>query len=523
LAYNLVSGPTTAVIELRMMDQFAGKVIPGSEGAVVPIFSPDNQWLAYNTVDAPRKIRRIPVTGGTSIAICDGDFFNGGVWTDDDTLIFTGPKGLMRVAAGGGTPEQLTTLDPAKHEMVHVRPQMLPTGQLLFTVIAGEAVDFAVLDLKTKKYRTVAKSGANGRYVPSGHLTYVRGSTLFAVPFNLATLSTSGTEVPVVESVSTNGPSGNADYSVSDNGVLAYVTSDSAGVGTTLAWADRKGATQVLPGQSKRDWGTGRLSPDGHRVANAISSDKGSDIWVFDVERGTSTRLSFGGQNDRPIWTPDGRRLVYAGAADGKWGIYTVAADGSAKPELLLSTDAQPVTTSISPDGKLLVFDMPGPDKRRAIFTLPLGTQGAAAKPLHETSSVESQAQVSRDGRWIAYESTESGASEIYVQPFPVGGAKVRVSTQGGIRARWSLDGKELYYWGGAPNARLIAVDVQSGATFGVGPPHDLFAMLAGTTFDVTPDRNKFLVELTTETGRGTISTVTNWFDELRRRAPAKK
>ena len=300
------------------MDQFEGKPIPGSDGAAVPLFSPDGQWLAYNTLDSPRKIRRIPVTGGTSSAVCDGDLFNGGVWTDDDMIIWGGPKGLQRVPAGGGTPEALTTLDTSKHELVHLRPQVLTPQQILFTVVTGDAADFAVLDLKTKKYRTVAKGGINGRYMPSGHLTFVRGSTLFAVPFDLASLAPVGTEVPVVENVSTNGPSGTGDYAVSQNGVLVYVNSDSAGGGTTLAWADRKGATQALPGQARKDWGTGRLSPDGRRVANSITADKGADIWVLDTDRGNPTRLTFGGANDSPIWTPDGKRIVYMGSKIGR-------------------------------------------------------------------------------------------------------------------------------------------------------------------------------------------------------------
>ena len=328
IAYAIAGGQnSSAGIVLRMLDQFDGRVVPGTERGAFPLFSPDGQWIAYTDL-ADQKIKKIPITGGTSITLCDGSLQWGGAWGDDGTIVFRGPKGLMRVPADGGVPESLTTLDSSKGETSHVRPQFLPGGRrLLFTVMTQEGEpQFAVRDLDKTGHRIVAKGGANGQYVASGHLTFVRGTTLFAMPFDLSRLEVTGGEVPVVEDVSVIGPSG--------HGGLFRLGSRCPGVllepGEQPGQRSRGRIAPVrprcLPGQSRQAWGTGRLSPDGRLVANGISNERsGRDIWTFDVERGTLTRLSFGGQNDTndfPIWTPDGRRVVYSGIVEGKHGLY---------------------------------------------------------------------------------------------------------------------------------------------------------------------------------------------------------
>ena len=431
----------------------------------------------------------------------------------------------MRVASGGGTAETLTTVDAAKGETGHTRPQFLPGGrQLLFTVADKSGPNFAVLDLASKQYKTVAKGGLNGHYVNSGHLTFVRGATLFAVPFDLGTLTVGGSEVPVVEGVSTNGPEGTADYSVSDTGLLVYLNTDDVTQGTVLGWADSKGATQALPGQSRQRWGTGRLSPDGRRVANAIVGDKEntSDIWTFDVDRGTTTRLTFGGNNDRPIWSPDGRRIVYAGVNGGKPAIYSVSADGSTKPETLKETPALARPSSFTPDGKSLLYDMGVTGQGSRIFVLSLSPVGEP-RQLHDAQAAEGNAQVSPDGRWVSYETAESGSREVYVQPFPGLGAKTRISDQGGSAARWARDGRSLFFWGGAPASRFFEAAIPAGAELRPGTPREVFQFVSGTTWDVTSDRNRFLIEITATSSAAKLATVTDWFDELRRRAPVKK
>jgi Tol biopolymer transport system component len=529
LAYAIAGGQnSSAGIVLRMLDQFEGRVVPGTERGAFPLFSPDGQWIAFTDL-ADQKIKKIPITGGTSITLCDGSLQWGAAWGDDGTMVFRGQKGLMRVSADGGVPESLTTVDTAKGELSHVRPQFLPGGhQLLFTVMAQQGEpQFAVTELGKTGYRAVAKGGANGQYVESGHLTFVRGTTLFAIPFDISRLEVAGGEVPVIEDVSVIGPAGTADYSVSASGVLAYFSSPGTS-GTTLAWADRSGQTKVLPGQSRQAWGTGRLSPDGRLVANGISNDRnGRDIWTFDVERGTLTRLSFGAPNDNndfPIWSPDGRRVFYNGVANDKHGLYSVPADASAKPTLILSTESSATPRSMTPDGRTLIYVEAGPDKRARLLLLPTDSPPGQPRPLHpDAAGAETDAHVSPDGRWVAYESNESGTTEVYVQPFPGPGPKIRISLDGGSTPRWSRDGRELLFWARVPIAKLMAVDVVTAPEFRAGTPRELFQQPSTTTWDITPDRNRFLVELSARAGGSTLAIVTNWFEELRRRVPGRK
>ena len=528
LAYVSTSGNATVLV-LRMLDQFEGKPIPGTEGGVFPVFSPDGQWIAYSSAVGASKIRKVPLTGGTSITICDGDLSSGGAWGADDTLVFSGSKGLMRVSAAAGTPQTLTTVDAAKGEASHVRPQFLPGGrQLLFTVLPVNTADgeqFAVLDLVKGGYTKIGKGGVNGKYAASGHLTFMRGSTIFAQPFDLGRLAVTGGEVPVIENASVNGPTGTGDYSFSDAGLLAYVFDEGSGRGTTVAWADRKGATTVLPGQSQKLWGTGRLSPDGRLMANPITDEKGSsDIWVLDVQRGVPSRVTFDASGEDPIWTPDSRTIIFSAALGGKRGLYSVAADASGKPALVLLTDTPATASSMTPDGKTLVFSQSGADKHSRIMLVDMAAPGGPAKPrpLHEASGAEGGAQVSPDGRLVAYISMESGTAEIYLQAYPGIGPKVRVSERGGYDTRWSRDGRELYYRTTA-SAQFVAVDVAASPAVHVGTPRDMFQLFGGTTWDVTPERNRFLVELTSAKGGSAYAIVTDWFEELRRRAPAKK
>jgi Tol biopolymer transport system component len=294
-----------------------------------------------------------------------------------------------------------------------------------------------------------------------------------------------------------------------------------------LVWIDQKGTMQPIPGQ-RRLWGTGRLSPDGRRVASGIHAEKDTDVWMIDLARGTPTRLTFGGNNDNPIWTPDGSHVVYSSTKDGKHGIYSMPADGSGQPELVIAAESRPLPSSFTPDGKTLLYTQAGPNQRSRVLVLPLAAAGAAREPhpLRDASGADLQARVSPDGKWVAFVSTETGKPELYVLPFPGPGPKVRVSTDGGgIQPRWSRDGRQLFFWTAMPgNATLSVAAVQPGAAFAVDAPRELFKTIPGTTWDVAPDGDHFLVEVTpTVDGGSVFVTVTEWFEELRHRAPSKK
>jgi serine/threonine-protein kinase len=525
MAYSEIAGNGTR-LALRMMDQFDARPLPGAEGGTMSTFSPDGQWIAYLGFQES-KLKKIPVTGGTSITLADGVSSFGLTWGEDDTIVFTGPRSLMRVPAAGGTPQTLTAPNPIKGEAAHRWPHFLPGSQaLLFSIATGDSSQIAVLDLKKGGYRVLVNNGSAASYAPTGHLVYVRGGTLFAVPFDLRQLAVTGSEAPVIEHLSSlvGGP-GIGDYAFSGSGLLTYMAGQQGGK-TILAWADRKGVVQ--PAGEPQPWGTGRLSPDGRFIANELLSGSGGggDVWTYEVERKTLTRLTFEGTNEDPIWTPDSRRVTFSSTLSNKHGIAWVPADGSGKAEFLLATDAVATPNSWTPDGKFLVYSQPGPNKNSQLWLLPTPGTGDAGKPrlLHDSSFAEFGAQVSPDGKSVAYVSTESGGPEVYLQPFPAPGAKLRISTQGGSTPRWSHDGRELFYWTGQGTAELMRVEIQTAPALHAGIPESLFRRSHGTTWDVAPDAKRFLIEEVpdAEEGGRRLEAVVNWFDELRRRAPSK-
>ena len=525
-----VARANTPMVAVRQLDQFDPKFIQGTEGGAFPIFSPDGQWIAFGEISGP-TLRKIPASGGTSTKIGEGNFGFGAVWGPDDTIVFSGAKGLVRIPAAGGPETQLTTVNAEKNETAHRRPQLLPGGkQLLFTIQmkGSEATpQFAILDLAAGTYRAIAPGGINGRYVSTGHLTFMRSGTLFAVPFDLGAERVTGPEVPVVEAISQLGPEGTGDYTFADNGTLVYFTTPIGDQGTTLAWADQTGKTTPLPGQPTRQWGTGRLAPNGRLLANAIEDAKSiRDIWILDVERGTTTRVTFGGGNsDDPAWTKNSQHIYFKSDVGGKPGVYRAPVDGSGKPELVLQTPVVPdAVTSISPDSRYVLYTLSekGPPR---IMLAELDGKGIASnpKPLHDANAPEDDAEISPDGKWVAYVSLESGPAEIYVHAFPNASARVRVSTNGGLWPRWSRDGRELYYFEGIPANRLMSVAIPADGSMRLPAPKLVFTTFVGTTWDTTSTKDRFLVELTTRSEGTQLAIIANWFEELKQKAQRKK
>jgi Tol biopolymer transport system component/predicted Ser/Thr protein kinase len=509
-------------IWVRMLDRVEGKPIPGAEGGFRPFFSPDGQWLAYFTAYGG-LLKKVPVTGGTPVTLCEGASPAGGSWGEDDRLIFSGSGGgLMRVSASGGACETLTTGDRQKGQ-TYAWPQILPGGQsVLFTAGAeglSDSARIAVLDLKSGGIRTLVNGGSFGRYVPSGHLVYVRGGTLFAVPFDLKRLRVMGPETPAMEGLFYNPRGGLADYAFSDSGLLLYMTDTQAINLRTLEWLDRQGTSQSLSAPP-RDYIKVRLSPDAQHAAVAVGSSGSAlgDIWTLDLARGALTRLTAEGIYTNPVWTPDGTRLVFRYGPFGSRGLQWAPADGSGKPELLLAGQTG-VPDSWTPDGKTLLYESTG---SAHIWTLHPPGSGGDGKPrlLFEAGSFnERDAQVSPDGRWVAYTSDESGKIRVYVRPFPGPGGKTSISIEGGEEPRWSRDGRELFYRDAGKN-QLMAVDVQTGPAFRAGQPHALL-VLGNVPWDVAPGGKRFLVvkEPDTTAAEAKLGVVVNWFEELRQKA----
>jgi len=507
----------------RALDQPEGRPIAGTENGGMAAFSPDGQSLAYfsglsgQTIGV--KLQKIDLTGGSPITLCDCPGGAGISWGDDGNIVSSDGKKLFRAPSSGGPAQPLTSPEASQQEVSHQYPFVLPGSRaVLFTINMQSDAAAAVLDLKGGKYRVLVKHATNPQYVSAGDLTFVRSGTLFAAPFDPKRLAIIGPEKPLIEGVGGIAGGNVSEYSVSNNGTLVYMAGRGQGGKSLMAWVDRNGVTQTL--SQPEQWGNGRLSPDGRFIANSITTDgRTSDLWLFDTERRTPTRLTFGGgRNFNPAWTPDGRRIAYYSTGADKSGIYWIAADGSGKPELLATTDAAATPTSWSSDGKTLVFSQAGADKSQHLWLLHVSRGSTEQKPtlLHDNPFTEAGGQISPDGRYLAYMSSESGVTDIYVQSFPGPGAKIRISTQGGVSPRWSPNGRELLYWTLARSS-LMGVDVETGASFHAGVPHQVLKIFSGTTWDIAPDGKKFLIEVFASGAILKMVTVLNWFNELAR------
>jgi len=522
LAYIGFSSGTLQVY-VRPMDQLEAKPISGTDGANSLFFSPDGQWIGYT---AGGKMKKVPVTGGASLTLCDSPSFWGADWGPDDTIVFHAGRGagLLRVSAAGGKPQVLTTLETKRGETGHNWPRFLPGGKaMLFTILTGTSYDdarIAVLDLKTGEKRLLVEGGANARYVPTGHLVYARAAALFAVPFDLDRLRVLGSPVPVLEGVSWSSLNGLADFAFSDAGTLVYVPGGAEAANRTLVWVDRKGTVQPLSAPP-RAYLMPHLSPDGQRLAIRITGGELSDIWVYELIRGALTRLTFDSSNSNPIWTPDGKRVTFSSVRSGKEGLFWTPADGSGPPEQLLAAEGPVTFPAWSPDGKVLAFQQRVAGGQFGIWVLP--TDGnRKPRPFLQAPFNNSGPQFSPDGRWIAYFSDESGRSQVYVQTYPGPGGKWQISTDVGIFPRWARHGRELFYRNGD---KMMAVDVQTSPTFRSGTPQVLWEgrYEGGPHWDVAPDGKRFLMikGAGDQSAPGQMQVVTEWFDELRRRVPS--
>jgi serine/threonine-protein kinase len=514
---------------VRARDRLESRLVASSnltQGS--PFFSPDGQWVAFRGWEA---LRKVPATGGEARALVD-QIFPSGTWIGQD-IIFGDTRGLFRVSAAGGKPVRLATTEGVE-QIVSV--DALPERRaVLFTVIPTRgnadsdrmaanvpAARIESLDLRTGKRQVVLRGGGRPRYTKTGHLLYVSGGTLYAVPFDVDHLQTRGNAVPVVTA------EGLLDYDVSTDGTLVYEVF-SAGEGNVLVWADRSGHEQPL-GAPTMWYLYPRISPDGKRVALDVSGNGARDVWIWDLQRATMELFTKNDPSGNPIvtWSPDGRELVFGSERSGVSNVYRQPADGSGEPQRMFESDAMQMPISYTPDGRLLV-SVGVPGQQRDIYLATLNGR-RHIEPLIHSPANELWAEVSPDGHWIAYDSDESGQFEVYVRPFPdaYAGGRWQVSTGGGRQSLWSHDGRELFYrdFSGA----LMSVPVTPGPQFKPGRPVKVLdgrgysgagAQGGGRTYDVAADGSRFLMVKPTEpAGSPQLVVVLNWFEELVRLAP---
>ncbi len=522
---------------VRALDQLEPTQLRGLTNPRTPFLSPDGAWVGFFE---GQTLKKVAITGGPALTLCPitgGP--RGASWGPGDTVIFATnapDTGLLEVSAGGGEPRVLTRPDPAKGEVDHLFPEILPGGEaVLFTILATGPIEnsqVAVLDLRTGQSRVLVQGGSNPHYAASGHLVYGVGGTLRAVAFDLDRLQVRGTPVPVVERVVMKTISGAANFSLARDGSLVYLAGDPQGA-RTLVWVDRQGREDPIPAPP-RNYVIPRLSPDGRRVALDVR-DQENDIWIWAFAGQTLTRLTFDPSLDQfPVWTPNGARVVFSSGSPAN--LFWRAADGTGAAERLAEAPTEMLGHSFSPDGTRLVVRQLNPKTGfdlSLLLSLPSLAGGPGrgptrdARPLLATPFNELNAEVSPDGAWLAYQSNASGIDEIYVRPFPdVEQGRWQVSTGGGRTPLWARRGRELFYL--APDGKLMAVPIQPGPSFTRGNAAVVvdrvyFSAAVGRSHDVSPDGTRFLMIKDAAASTATqLVVVLNFFEELKRLVPAQ-
>jgi Tol biopolymer transport system component/DNA-binding winged helix-turn-helix (wHTH) protein len=493
--------------------------------AASPSFSPDGEWLAFLS----GGLKKVPSAGGTVVEVAAStDRPAGATWGPDGTIVFATTAGLYAVDEGGGMPRLLAKADLAHGELQYAWPRFLPDGRsVLFTIVRDGSIDraqIAWLDLRTLATEVLLTGGASARYVPTGHLVYGAAQTLMAVPFDLDTRTTLGEPVALRDiAIATATDNGAADFALSENGTLAYVAPRAASpLPRTLVWVDRQGNEEPLTLEPGR-YVYARVSPDGTRIAIDVAGSN-RDIWIWDLGRETLTRLTDGPNEDMtPLWSPDGRRVFFGSNRTGNVDVYSQPADGSTQAIVELAHPTVQFPSSFTPDGTQLVVT----EEYRDVSVLDLTHD--ELRPLLQRDANDWLGEISPDGRWIAYESDESGVQfEIYVRPFPdVTGQREQVTIDGGRYPRWGPSGSnELYYV--ALDGAMMAVPIELTPALRVGRAMKLFDFelpqrtISARSYDVSEVDGRFLlVKFLSQTATETIdaSVVLNWFEELREQA----
>ena len=501
------------------LDRLTPRKIETASAAVYPFWSPNSDFVGFGAVGS--ELKKVSVHGGPASTICAIQAgYRGGSWSPDgSSIVFSSSGGdgfgLYEVPAQGGTAKPLFEPEESEQQLDQVLPHFLPhqggsRGLLFAKGATATNLEIVVLDLESGRQDVLAP-GSRPVYSPTGHIVYESENTLWALPYSAETLRATGEPFPVSGSGSV--------ASVSRDGTLVYLHSDETGL-RQLIWRDRKGQKLGTIGAPQPQMSMPVLSPDGNQVVVQARDNDNTDIWVHEVARGLKRRLTFDPANDaRPTWTPRGDKISFSSDRDGNMDVFTKLADGSGEAERLLATPANEWGYEWSADGKYLV----GSGEGKLWYMRAEESASTFEKVMFFDTPFDAVSpNLAPDAKFLAYESNESGRYEVYVQPFPQGGAKWQVSTNGGGQPRWHGDGKEIFYVEGDT---LMAVSVTTSPAFSVGAAQPLFedrAVLGGRgqLYDVTPDGQRFVVVETlgdADTGQA-IHVVENWYEEFRER-----
>jgi len=539
IVYAAMTGQGESRLYLRSVDQFESRPVAGTEGGDNPFFSPDGRWVGFFVAGA---IKKVFLPGGASFEICRTgcDVYpsdvRGASWDADNTIVFGGGfrRGLLRVSAAGGAPQELTRPDVARGETGHGGPHVLPDGRgVLFTVGTGQGSHIALLDPQTGKWRKLFQ-GASPQYLPTGEIVYLGSGSLRSVAFDISRNEVSGDPAPVADTVRWGSTAGfeSGLFAVSPGGVLVFVPSASVLHGERrLVWVNRKGEVTPIMADAGRYLGP-RVSPDGRSIAvGMLANDGMGKIWMIDT-RGAASPLAIEGANYDPVWAPDGKRVAFVSNGN----IALISSDKSDGAEIILKREFYTRPFSWAPDGRTLAFIEERPATTGTdIWTLRVDT-AREPEPFLVTSANETEPMFSPDGRWLAYVSDESGRSEVYVTPFPGPGGRFRISAAGGDFPLWSPDGRELFFrtgngprwWFRTELQQVVVVTLHYGPTVEASPPQLLFQGAyfgnpgVSGNYDISRDGRFLMVEQTPRAVVDQLNVVLNWSGEPKRRAAAK-
>jgi Tol biopolymer transport system component len=500
----------------RPLDGVTAVPLEGTEGAEYPFWSPDSRAIGFF---AAGKLKRMDFSGGPPQLVADAPTGRGGAWSRDGMILFapTNASGLVRVPASGGEPQPVTTLDSPRHGS-HRFPQFLPDGRrFLFFAQGGSQQGIYLGSLDGKATKRLTSANVPGTYVEPGALLFLQQNTLVVRSLDVAAGALTGDPVTVAERVGNDAGINLSGFSVSATGRLAYRTEGSER--RQLTWFDRTGKLVDVAGEPDANaLVSSMLSPDGKRIGVTRTVQGNQDVWVRDDSRGGMTRLtSHQAIDNMPIWSPDGTRIAFSSNRDDTFDLFIKSSSGTGAEVPVLASRFSKIPTDWSLDGRFLLYQTADPKTGWDLVALPMMGD---RKPIVVVSTPfdERQGQFSPDGRWVVYQSNESGRFEIYVQPFPDPGGRWRVSTTGGTDPRWQADGKELFFL--APDRKLMTVPVRASAsTFEYGSPTPLFQTraVAGGQASLTAQYavsrdGRFLINVPDDTSTvAPITLVLNW------------
>jgi serine/threonine-protein kinase len=517
IAYVATRGGSTQLF-LRQANSLDVTAIPGTTDATDPFFSPDGRWIAFF---ADGQLKKVAVSGGAPVRLCDAPVGLGGHWGTDDTIVFaaTTGSGLSQVPAGGGAPKKVTSLDAAHGEFSHRWPEWLPDGKAVVfaagSVGSWDDAQIVAQSLASGERSVLVRGGTNPHYLPTGHLIYARGGVVMAVPFDPVRLTVTGTPVRILENV-LQSSDGAAQLSVAREGSAVYIEGGLDSDQHRLVAVDRTGTATPFAALPRR-YVAPRLAPDDRRLLVTVEGPI-ADLWLYDISSGALSQTTFDASASYPVWTLDGLRATFSSNKSGVPNLFWTDVFQQGPAERLAASDDLQIPGSWSPDGPTLAFVEQKPATGRDIWLLRLD-RDRAARPFIDSPSDESAPRFSPDGRSLAYVSNETGRNEVYVRSLTDPARMRPVSTDGGAEPVWARDGSELFYRAGT---KMMAVTIAAGAEMRVAKPHTLFdgefdkGTIDAANYDVTADHRFVMVQAAERTtAQPTLHVLLHWFDTI--------